>query len=138
VHTSRPPAIFHLSFFSLLSSFCFACISRWAAVESRCPFCKARFGLLTRVRLDEGEATKGDGGAPAPAAGTKRPRAEEERDGAAVIVLSDDDDDDGAAAAVPPPLARWTSRVGAYTGVILGVEAVPERNQVRRERWGQK
>lgn len=28
--------------------FCFVCIMAWARVESRCPFCKARFRTITR------------------------------------------------------------------------------------------
>lgn len=32
-------------------SFCFACISQWANIESRCPMCKLRFKTLRHKRL---------------------------------------------------------------------------------------
>lgn len=31
--------------------FCFNCISKWAAIESKCPMCKERFTKITRKRL---------------------------------------------------------------------------------------
>lgn len=31
--------------------FCFPCISKWAAIENSCPFCKQRFARLRRKRL---------------------------------------------------------------------------------------
>ncbi|BDA41022.1 probable PHD and RING finger domain-containing protein 1 at N-terminal half [Coccomyxa sp. Obi] len=49
-------------------SFCFPCISKWAQIESRCPFCKARFTTLTHKLLgdtprseDDDTATGGSG-----------------------------------------------------------------------------
>ncbi|CAL8466684.1 g6220 [Coccomyxa elongata] len=49
-------------------SFCFPCISKWAEIESRCPFCKARFTTLTHKLLgdtlrseDEDTAAGGSG-----------------------------------------------------------------------------
>lgn len=32
-------------------SFCFQCIQHWAQIESRCPFCKARFTTISRKEL---------------------------------------------------------------------------------------
>ncbi|KAK9916458.1 hypothetical protein WJX75_002842 [Coccomyxa subellipsoidea] len=36
-------------------SFCFPCISRWAEIESRCPFCKARFTTITHKLLGKAD-----------------------------------------------------------------------------------
>ncbi len=32
-----------------VARFCFGCISEWAAVENRCPFCKVRFATIRRT-----------------------------------------------------------------------------------------
>eukprot|EP00887_Chlorella_sp_A99_P007944 scaffold12.g7944.t1 len=39
---------------SCFHKFCFPCISRWAEIESRCPFCKERFARLRRKQLFPG------------------------------------------------------------------------------------
>lgn len=31
--------------------FCFTCITKWAEIESKCPFCKVRFSLIAHKRL---------------------------------------------------------------------------------------
>ena len=35
-----------------MSRFCFPCIVRWAEIENRCPFCKARFRAVRRKLLE--------------------------------------------------------------------------------------
>lgn len=42
-------------------SFCFACIQQWAQIESKCPFCKARFTSITRKALDLEKLPNSDG-----------------------------------------------------------------------------
>ena len=32
--------------------FCFPCIKQWSEIENRCPFCKARFGVICRKQLE--------------------------------------------------------------------------------------
>lgn len=32
--------------------FCYPCISKWASIESKCPFCKLRFTRIVRKLLD--------------------------------------------------------------------------------------
>ena len=34
-----------------LCSFCYPCIVRWADIETRCPYCKARFQTISRKQL---------------------------------------------------------------------------------------
>lgn len=39
---------------SCYHKFCWSCISRWAEIETTCPFCKARFSQLRRKQLAPG------------------------------------------------------------------------------------
>ncbi len=46
---------------------CYPCVSRWAEIESRCPFCKLRFTWLRRKQLAGREELAGaDPNAPLP------------------------------------------------------------------------
>jgi hypothetical protein len=42
--------------------FCFPCISKWAAIENSCPFCKQRFARLRRKRLAPRDVLLAGGG----------------------------------------------------------------------------
>lgn len=37
---------------SCVHAFCYACILKWSSIESRCPFCRSRFGVIRRVGTD--------------------------------------------------------------------------------------
>jgi hypothetical protein len=66
----------------LLARFCWPCISKWSAIESRCPYCKERFSKVARKQL-----------------------------------------------ASSPSALVSTDPSGPLPGIVLEVEAVPERNQ---------
>ena len=46
------PKSWEIDHTGLSCSFCSACIQHWAQIESKCPFCKARFTSISRKVLD--------------------------------------------------------------------------------------